>query len=43
MLHWKTYVEAILGYGIEDAQEKFDALDERERSAWEAVAQVVPQ
>lgn len=38
MKYWKAYVEALLGITVEDAQEKFDALCEQERKAWEAVA-----
>ena len=38
MEQWKTYVETILGYAVEDAQNKFDALPAAERAAWEAVA-----
>lgn len=40
MLYWKAYVEALLGTEIVDAQEKFDALCEAERKAWDAVAAV---
>lgn len=38
MLYWKAYVEALLGITVEDAQEKFNALCESEKDAWEAVA-----
>lgn len=40
MLYWKAYVEALLGITVEDAQEKFDALSDAERAAWNAVAAV---
>lgn len=40
MLYWKAYVEALLGIDVLEAQEKFDALCEAERTAWEAVAAV---
>ena len=40
MLYWKVYVEALLGITVEDAQEKFDALADAERAAWNAVAAV---
>lgn len=40
MLYWKAYVEALLGITVEDAQEKFDALCDAERAAWDAVANV---
>ena len=40
MVYWKAYVEALLGITVEDAQEKFDALCDTERAAWDAVANV---
>ena len=40
MLYWKVYVEALLGCTVEDAEEKFDALSESEKAAWNAVAAV---
>lgn len=40
MLYWKAYVEALLGVEVLEAQEKFDALCEAERTAWLAVAAV---
>lgn len=40
MKYWKAYVESLLGIVLEDAQEKFDALNEHERAAWDAVAAV---
>ena len=40
MLYWKAYVEALLGITVEDAQEKFDALADAERAAWNAGAAV---
>ena len=38
MLYWKAYVEALLSVVVENAQEKFDALSEPEKAAWNAVA-----
>lgn len=38
MLYWKAYVQAVLGIEVLDAQEKFNALNEKERAGWEAVA-----
>lgn len=40
MKYWKAYVQALLGYEVEDAQAKFDALAESEKAAWLAVAAV---
>ena len=40
MKHWKVYVESLLGITVEDAQAKFDALSESEKTAWLAVAAV---
>lgn len=40
MLYWKAYVEALLCITIEDAKEKFDALCDAERAAWDAVSNV---
>lgn len=40
MLYWKAYVEALLSVVVENAQEKFDALSEPEKAAWNAVAAV---
>lgn len=42
MLYWKAYVEALLGVEVLDAQEKFNALCEAERKAWDSVAAVKP-
>lgn len=39
---WSTFVGALLGTTVEDAEVKFDALAETERSAWEAVANAKP-
>lgn len=38
MLYWKAYVEVLLSVVVENAQEKFDALSEHEKAAWNAVA-----
>lgn len=35
---WVLYVAALLGVIVENPQEKFDALNESEQAAWEAVA-----
>ena len=36
---WVLYVAVLLGISVENPKEKFDALHEAERAAWEAVAQ----
>ena len=38
---WKAYVQSILGVVVEDAEAKFDALAESEKTAWLAVQDVV--